>query len=280
VDFALILLIALVLTGAVMLWDRLLGAGKRTTSEDTGRSTISDAGKIVTNGKSSPSIVVEYARAFFPVILLVFVLRSFVVEPFRIPSGSMLPTLYVGDFILVEKFRYGIRLPIVHKTILPTGSPQRGDVMVFRPPHEPATNYIKRVIGIPGDEIVYDQKHLFINGVLVKLVESEENLIEAGEKQQIYPLEYFAEYVEVIGESSHSILNDHRFPGRRYEFRVPDDKYLVMGDNRDHSNDGRIWGFVPDENIVGRAVFVWLNWNSREIWWKKIDWSRTGHAIP
>ena len=130
-DFALILLIALVLTGAVALWDRLLGTGKRSHSVDTGRSTISDTDKIVTREKSSRSIVVEYARAFFPVILLVFVLRSFVVEPFRIPSGSMLPTLYVGDFILVDKFRYGIRLPIVNIKIFPMGLPERGEVMVF-----------------------------------------------------------------------------------------------------------------------------------------------------
>lgn len=141
-------------------------------------------------------------------------------------------------------------------------------------------NYIKRVIGIPGDEIVYEQKRLIINGVLVKLDESNANLIEAGEKQQIYPLEYFTEYTEMIGESSHSILTNRRRLGLRYKFRVPDDKYLVMGDNRDFSNDSRIWGFVPNENIVGRAVFVWFSWSSKEIWWKKVDWSRMGHTIP
>ena len=222
----------------------------------------------------------EFARAILWAVGIAFLLRLFLVEAFKIPSGSMLPTLYVGDFILVEKYRYGIRLPIVDKKIIQTGSPKRGDVMVFRPPHEPSMNYIKRVIGIPGDEIVYEQKRLSINGVLVKLNESSANLIKAGEKQQIYPLEYFTEYTEVVGESSHSILTNRRRSGMSYRFRVPDDKYLVMGDNRDHSNDGRTWGFVPDENIVGRAVFVWLNWTSREIWWKKVDWSRTGHAIP
>ena len=155
-DFALILFIALVLTGVVALWDRFLGSGKRANGEETSRSAVSDTGELATKEKAGPSIIVEYARAFFPVILLVFVLRSFVVEPFRIPSGSMLPTLYIGDFILVDKFRYGIRLPIVNLRIFPTGSPKRGEVMVFRYPRNtrqyeqfPQKMLVNRVFGLP-----------------------------------------------------------------------------------------------------------------------------------
>ena len=271
-DFALILFIALVLTGAVALWGRLRGTGKRTTSVGTGRSTISETDKIVTKEKSSPSIVVEYARAFFPVILLVFVLRSFVVEPFRIPSGSMLPTLYIGDFILVDKFRYGIRLPIVNLRIFPTGSPKRGEVMVFRYPHDDSTNFIKRVIGLPGDEIVYDHKRLFINGIAAQQVRSDSYQLETS-SQELDVIEYS----EVVGASTHNILNDLGRSSRSMTISVPEGSYFVMGDNRDHSNDSRFWGFVPEKNIVGRAFLVWFSWNSND---GGVNWSRIGHKIP
>ena len=271
-DFALILFIALVLTGVVALWDRLLGARKRTASAATGRSVVSDTGELVTKEKVGPSIIVEYARAFFPVILLVFVLRSFVVEPFRIPSGSMLPTLYIGDFILVDKFRYGIRLPIVNLRIFPTGAPRRGEVMVFRYPHDDSINFIKRVIGLPGDEIVYDQKRLFINGTEVQQVKSDSYQLETS-SQELDVIEYS----EVVGASTHSILNDRGRTSRTMTISVPEGSYFVMGDNRDHSNDSRFWGFVPEKNIVGRAFLIWFSWNSND---GGVNWSRIGHTIP
>ena len=271
-DFSLILFIALVLTGVVALWDRLLGSGKRTTSAGTGRSNASDTDELVTKGKAGLSIIVEYARAFFPVILLVFVLRSFVVEPFRIPSGSMLPTLYIGDFILVDKFRYGIRLPIVNLRIFPTGSPKRGEVMVFRYPHDDSTNFIKRVIGLPGDEIVYDQKRLFINGTAAQQDKTDSYKLETPNQEMDV-----IEYSEQVGASTHNILNDRGRSSRSMTISVPEGSYFVMGDNRDHSNDSRFWGFVPERNIVGRAFLVWFSWNSND---GGVNWSRIGHTIP
>jgi signal peptidase I len=272
VDFALILFLSLVLTGAVALWDRLLGAGKRTNKSRTVSSSASDGDGSITESKVPPSIIVEYARAFFPVILIVFVLRSFVVEPFRIPSGSMLPTLYIGDFILVDKFRYGIRLPIVDLTVFPTGSPKRGEVMVFRYPHDNSTNFIKRVIGLPGDEIVYDRKRLFINGMAIEHVEIDSYQLKTP-NQNLDVIEYS----EAVGESTHSILNDLGRSSRKMTIKVPEGNYFVMGDNRDHSNDSRFWGFVPEKNIVGRAFLVWFSWNSND---GGVNWSRIGYTIP
>jgi signal peptidase I len=271
-DFALILFIALVLTGTVALWDRFLGSGIRGDSKTPGTSSVPGNGRPKTAGKTGKSLVVEYARAFFPVILLVFVLRSFVVEPFRIPSGSMLPTLYIGDFILVDKFRYGIRLPIVDFKIFETGSPKRGEVMVFRYPHDNSTNFIKRVVGLPGDEILYDRKKLWINGISVKQSESDSYRLETASQD----LEVI-EYSETVGASTHSILNDNRRSSRNMKISVPEGSYFVMGDNRDHSNDSRFWGFVPERNIVGRAFVVWFSWNSND---GGVNWSRIGHAIP
>lgn len=271
-DFALILFIALVLTGAVALWDRFFGTGKQRKRRKTAQSTVDDAGVISTNEKANPSVIVEYAQAFFPVILLVFVLRSFVVEPFRIPSGSMLPTLYIGDFILVDKFRYGIRLPIVNLRIFPTGSPKRGEVMVFRYPHDESTNFIKRVIGLPGDEIVYSQKRLFINGEEAKQVRLDSYKLETpGQELDVI------EYSEVVGLSTHNVLNDRGRSSRNMTISVPEDSYFVMGDNRDHSNDSRFWGFVKEGHIVGRAFLVWFSWNSND---GGVNWSRIGYSIP
>ena len=271
-DFSLILFVALVLTGVVALWDRFLGSGKRTNVKETSHSAISGTGELATKENAGPSIIVEYARAFFPVILLVFVLRSFVVEPFRIPSRSMLPTLYIGDFILVDKFRYGIRLPIVNLRIFPTGSPKHGDVMVFRYPHDDSTNFIKRVIGLPGDQIVYDQKRLFINGTAAQQVKSDSYQLETS-NQDLDVIEYS----EVVGASTHNILNDRGRSSRSMTISVPEGSYFVMGDNRDHSNDSRFWGFVPERNIVGRAFLVWFSWNSND---GGVNWSRIGSTIP
>ena len=213
---------------------------------------------------------VEYGASFFPVILVVFVLRSFVVEPFKIPSGSMIPTLQVGDFILVNKFTYGIRLPVINKKIIDINQPQRGDVMVFRYPEDPSLDYIKRIVGIPGDKVEYQNKRLTINGKPVEQVKVDDYL----HPERLY---YSQQYVERVNGFDYRILTDKDAPAfimdvARFAHRenclynnagvictVPKGHYFVLGDNRDNSRDGRYWGFVPDENIVGRAFFIWFN---------------------
>ena len=250
-NFALFLFVLLVVTGAVwaleVLWLR-----KRRTA-----------------GARQPWWV-EYSVSFFPVILIVFLLRSFLVEPFKIPSSSMVPTLLVGDFILVNKFTYGIRLPIVNEKVIDIGSPKRGDVMVFRYPEDPSLDYIKRVVGLPGDRVEYENKRLTINGKLVPERRIDDYL--SRERMQ-----FSRRYVETLGGVQHQILIDDDAPAAvmpttatdgncNYNSEglvctVPPGHYFVMGDNRDNSSDSRVWGFVPDENIVGKAFFIWLNLN-------------------
>ncbi|HEY4373320.1 MAG TPA: signal peptidase I [Burkholderiales bacterium] len=214
----------------------------------------------------------EFPASFFPVIAVVFGLRSFVVEPFKIPSGSMIPTLLIGDFILVNKFSYGIRLPVINKKIIDVGTPKRGDVMVFRYPVDPSVDYIKRVVGIPGDKIVYKNKRLTVNGVAVPTAPTADFL----HKERAV---YSKQFIETFDGRPHHILNDDdrdnlinpivRFPyfencnynNAGVECTVPPGHYFMMGDNRDNSLDSRFWGFVPDENIVGRAFGIWMSWN-------------------
>ena len=208
----------------------------------------------------------DYARSFFPVLLIVFLLRGLIAEPFRIPSGSMLPTLEVGDFILVNKFKYGVRLPILHNKIIPVSDPQRGDIMVFRVPLDNKTHYIKRVIGLPGDIIEYRQKRLFINGQAITSDADGEYLPFSpnGRSQQLNRFTQLLPLGDVGVESeskSFSILQNGRKPSRTYRRTVPKGHYFMMGDNRDNSSDSRVWGFVPQKNIVGEAFFIWFHYN-------------------
>jgi signal peptidase I len=216
---------------------------------------------------------VEYTAGFFPVILLVFLLRSFLFEPFRIPSGSMIPTLEVGDLILVNKYEYGIRLPILNRTVVEIGKPKRGDVIVFRYPHDTTQDYIKRIVGLPGDRIQYRNHSLKINGLPVSL-RSLDRYYEPGHGQT------YQQYEETLGEALHRIIWRDGDGASAYaavpqtnpdacvysdggvDCTVPEGSYFVMGDNRDNSEDSRFWGFVPDRNIVGHAFFIWMNFGN------------------
>ena len=254
-DFALIMFILLVVTGSVWLLDRFVLQPKRAAA-------------------ANEPWWVEYSKSFFPVILTVFLLRSFLVEPFKIPSGSMIPTLQVGDFILVNKFTYGIRLPIVGKKLAEVNSPRRGDVMVFHYPENPSLDYIKRVIGLPGDKIAYRNKKVLVNGVLQEQQQDGEyNYVENGLK-----FIHTEHYSENLGGHTHAILVNPDMPsvhlGAIAEFpqreacsysddevrcTVPAGHYFMLGDNRDNSRDSRYWGFVPDNMIVGKAFMIWMN---------------------
>ncbi|GGC82408.1 signal peptidase I [Vreelandella lutescens] len=253
-DFSLLLVIAVVLSGAIYLLDILVLRPKRRERVATAESATTEGLDASTREKLlKEPWPVDYSRSFFPVLLVVLVVRSFIVEPFQIPSGSMKPTLEVGDFILVNKFSYGLRLPVVHHRFLEVNDPERGDVMVFRFPEEPAVNFIKRVVGLPGDRIRYEGKQLYVNGEAVT-----KTLVEEG--PELSPQQLLLE--EQLGEVSHFIYNNPRDPGPQMrEVVVPEGHYFTMGDNRDHSNDSRYWGFVPEENIVGRAFAVWMHWD-------------------
>lgn len=216
-------------------------------------------------------IVVEYARSFFPVLLIVFLLRSFLFEPFRIPSDSMMPGLQAGDFIFVSKYSYGIRLPIVNKTIIETGKPQRGDVIVFRLPRNPSVNYIKRLIGLPGDHIQVVNDQLVINGT--PMPQEPAGTFTGGR--------YFSEPLatEDLGTVKHLVMFlPSRGMPRDFDGVVPAGHYLFMGDNRDNSQDGRFpeVGYVPDENLVGRAQVIWFNYVP---WLNVPKFSRIGTRI-
>ena len=254
-DFALIMFVLLLVTGGVWLLDYFMLQPKRAAE-----------------GKEP--WWVEYAKSFFPVILAVFLLRSFLVEPFKIPSGSMIPTLQVGDFILVNKFTYGIRLPIVSKKLVEINSPKRGDVMVFHYPENPSVDYIKRVVGLPGDTIAYRNKKVFVNDVLQQQQQDGEyNYVESGLK-----FVHTERYSENLDGHSHAVLINPEVPGihlgavaefphrdacsytdNEVRCTVPDGHYFMLGDNRDNSRDSRYWGFVPDKMIVGKAFMIWMN---------------------
>jgi signal peptidase I len=261
-DFELALFLALVLAGLIMYWDRAFGRPRRLREEKSGVS-------------ARMPLIVEYSKAFFPVILAVFLLRAFIVEPFRIPSGSMLPSLFIGDFILVSKSSYGIKLPVLKRQIAPVGLPDRGDVMVFRFPKNPKTNFIKRVIGTPGDIVSYHNKRLSINGNPLPLEEVE--LVNWQTEDQDGRVQTF---LESVNEESHTIMIDSQRSSGSIRVKVPEGHYFVMGDNRDHSNDSRYWGFVPEEFIVGKAFFIWFSWDSGgDGVLGKINWSRIGSVI-
>jgi signal peptidase I len=294
-NFALGMLLLLVVTGGIWLIDRFFLRQRRETAV---RSALARAegqlalkpGESQADYQSRREQVlqevhqqagrepwwVEYSKSFFPVILLVFLLRSFLVEPFKIPSGSMIPTLLVGDFILVNKFTYGIRLPVINLKVVGVSEPQRGDVMVFRYPENPSLDYIKRVVGLPGDVVTYRDKQLTINGQPVPLeAQSDFDYVEGGLNAVSAK-----RFRELLDRHDHAILVNpevppvqlvgvRQFPQREnceyddsgFTCKVPPGHYFVMGDNRDSSSDSRYWGFVPESNIVGKAFMIWWNFS-------------------
>lgn len=256
IDFSLILLVATLVTGIIWGLDALLFARKRQAGAKVDEET----------GKPKEPLLVEYARFLFPVVLIVLLLRGFLAEPFRIPSGSMLSTLEIGDFILVNKFAYGIRPPVWNRKLIDIADPERGDVMVFRYPENPSIDYIKRVVGVPGDEVAYYNKVLYING---KRIEQEpQGVYQAG-----FP--NIKRFKERLDEVEHDILVNVMYPAGDFVVTVPENSYFVLGDNRDNSRDSRFWGFVPDENLVGKAFMIWMNWE----WGQWPKWGRIGTII-
>ena len=211
----------------------------------------------------APPLVLDYARSFFPVLLIVVILRSFIAEPFRIPSGSMIPTLEIGDFILVQKYAYGVRLPVLHTKIMEFGKPKRGDVMVFRYPRDPSINYIKRVIGLPGDRISWtEDKQLIINDKKVDY-----SIVKDIQVKTPYgkvAARIFNEKLPSEEGDIHHTMQIFSGKTQTTTIIVPENSYFVMGDNRDNSSDSRVWGFVPEKNIVGKAIFIWMHWNWQE----------------
>ncbi len=248
INLALILTVLTLLTGIVVAIDKFFWSRSDDNNEPSAvRQTV-----------------VEYSRSFFPVLLFVLIIRSFVFEPFRIPSGSMMPTLLQGDFIFVEKFSYGLRLPVTETKILETGSPARGDVVVFRLPDDPSINYIKRVVGLPGDDVVYKRHRLTINGEEVPL----EQLPGATPESPLF--------VEKLGDREHEMLiTNAAYTVRDGVYTVPEGHYFVMGDNRDNSRDSRFIGAIPESHLVGEAVRIWMHIDGLS--WPR--WERIGNKI-
>ncbi|OQW94098.1 MAG: signal peptidase I [Beggiatoa sp. IS2] len=270
-DLATILTFLMLLTGLIWLYDTVRLAPRRAMA----KANLSDNASEVDRKKANHiPLVVDLSRSLFPVFLIVLMLRSFLVEPFRIPSGSMMPTLLVGDFILVNKFTYGIRLPVINTKIIGIGKPKRGDVIVFRYPEKPSIPFIKRVVGLPGDHISYNEqnKTLYVNNEAVaqKPMGAYQGI---GKGSDMTGREARLEY---LPNAEHQIIVDTEdlLPTESTsEIDIPAGQYFVLGDNRDNSRDSRYWGTVPEQNLIGKAFFIWMSWDGG------VNWQRVGTAI-
>jgi signal peptidase I len=257
-DFALVLVVLTFVSALIWVYDKLVLSPKRVERvNDALQSAGGELPDEVLAELNTESGWIDTGRSMFPVLLLVLLLRSFLVEPFQIPSGSMLPTLKVGDFILVNKFHYGLRLPVLNSKVISINDPVRGDVVVFKYPKQPSINYIKRVVGLPGDVVRYKDKVLYINGE----AQPQELLAQLppGRPERLLML-------EDLGGVQHQINKDIMRPVQNGEWVVPENEYFMVGDNRDNSNDSRYWGFVPDDLLVGKAFAVWMHWPTFFSW--------------
>lgn len=272
--FALILVILTFITGIIWLLDKFVwGPVRSAARHEAQQQAGTKLDEKTLAGIHPENVLIENARSLFPVIAIVFVLRSFIYEPFQIPSGSMMPTLLVGDFILVEKFSYGIKEPVWQNTLVPINLPERGDVAVFKYPEDIRVDYIKRVVGLPGDHIVYKDKQLYIIAACEKAPCGAYKALDMkylGEQAFADEETTMEVHTEVLGSVAHKILIN---PMRQdyvsyyyqqpdtyaYEWIVPEGHYFMMGDNRDNSKDSRFWGFVPQQNLVGKAVATWIS---------------------
>lgn len=280
-DLEVALVVATLLTGVIAAAEKFWLRPRRIANQQS--ASLEEA-------KAEMPVAVEYAVSFFPVLAIVLILRSFLFEPFHIPSGSMRPNLLVGDFILVNKYAYGVRLPVVHTKIIGNGKPERGDVIVFRHPDTPSRDYIKRLIGLPGDTVEYRQKQLFVNGLpapqefvaAYEPVEGEaddagarifdEDLLGVEHKILIHPQRNLDSRMQIPNCSGFDLVGDFC----SFTLTVPDGQYFVMGDNRDNSADSRKWGMVPEANLIGRAMFVWMHFNLRQ---RNFNFGRIGNKI-
>ncbi|MEJ8566630.1 signal peptidase I [Elongatibacter sediminis] len=262
-DFSLLLVVLTGVSGLIWLVDSLLFRRARMD-------------RAVQNEVKQPRdpVIIEYSRSLFPVLLIVLLFRSFLFEPFKIPSGSMIPTLLVGDFIVVNKFAYGLKLPVVNTKIVDIGEPRRGDLVVFRYPVDPAVNFIKRLVGLPGDTVTYRDKRLYLNGELVETAPI--GLYTTADVKCSTPRSDARLVHETLGDVEHDILIHEGSGSRDGQWVVPEGHYFMMGDNRDRSNDSREWGFVPEENLMGRAVGIWMNYDLNK---GCGDFSRIGNGI-
>lgn len=249
-NFALILVILSFISGFIYFLDLVFWAKKRAPGQQPGK-------------------IVEYSRSFFPVFFFVLLLRSFLIEPFRIPSGSLEPTLLVGDFVAVNKFAYGLRLPVLEKKVVSIANPKTGEIAVFRWPPNPSYDYIKRVIGVPGDKVSYHNKVLTINGKEMKQTFVEYTIDESSGKP-------VSKYSEDLNGVVHDIYIRSEVPAEDFDVVVPEGQYFMMGDNRDDSADSRFWGFTDDNYLRGKAFITWMSWDSKTY---RLRWSRIGRFI-
>ena len=257
VDFSAVLVVLASASGLIWLFGVLFFVDKKNRDD---------------NGELVLPAIVDFARSFFPIFFIVLILRSFIVEPFKIPSGSMMPTLLIGDFILVNKYDYGIRLPVLNTKIIENKTPNRGVIVVFRYPVDPSIPFIKRVVGLPGDKYRYQDKILTINDEAVEQVEiGAYQAVGSGKMMDGATLS-----TELLENAEHEILRMPFRPTQNVEGIVPKGHYFVLGDNRDNSKDSRYWGFVPDENLVGRAFMIWMNWDGKN---GGVEWNRIGTMI-
>lgn len=283
-DIALVLVVLSFVSGVIWLMDKVIWEKERQIKQQV---KIASLGKEISEQERdavlADPIIIDYAKSLFPVFFIVLILRSFIFEPFRIPSQSMMPNLWVGDFILVNKFSYGVRLPVLNTEIIDSGKPENGDVAVFRYPVNPAINFIKRVVGVPGDHVIYKNKLLYINGKpmiqkdlgIYKGEGSGQKMTGASLKSEILMGATHDFLIEVNKPELSHMYAPEFYKNGTIDLIVPEGQYFVMGDNRDGSHDSRFWGFVPEANLVGKAFMIWFNWDVGQ----GLFWERIGNSI-